>query len=178
MQNQGLLDALSASRIYLSRFTTEALRILLLEKHHAGGLVFSLKGQHQDEISNKNIRRLMEKYRINSEGIVGIALHQWISNIVAYEEEVVEIDFPRTMSFPQLEDKEWLVILSQFIIHKHLDADKLQRLFGFRDRDRAQVIINQLSADDLIHDIIGNTYKLDPLVTVWIIKRANELSLI
>ena len=61
-----------------------------------------------------NIRKLMDKYQESSHGIVGIALHQWISNIKEYTEDLVEIDFPKEQALPQLEDKEWLVILSQF----------------------------------------------------------------
>ncbi|GJM31528.1 MAG: hypothetical protein DHS20C18_05290 [Saprospiraceae bacterium] len=178
MEGQGLLEYLTASRIYLSNFDQPALQHLLLERHHAGALTLALKGKDQDEISKKNMRKLMDKYQHNSNGIVGIALHQWISNIKGYQDDLVEIDFPKMQALPQLDDKEWLVILSQFLIHKHLDAVRLQKLFDFSDHNQADMIISQLSADGIINDIMGSTYEINPLAVVWVINRAKEFSLI
>ncbi|MFT5382773.1 MAG: amino acid transporter [Saprospiraceae bacterium] len=178
MEGQGLLEYLSGSQVYLSNFDLPSLQALLLERHNAGGLILSLNGKEQDEITNKNIKKLMEKIRQNSNGVVGIALRQWISNIKEYQNDTVEIDFPKEQALPMLENKEWLVILSQFLIHKHLDAARLQKLFGFADRSQADMIIRQLSADGIIEDIMGRTFQLNPLVQVWVINRAREFSLI
>jgi amino acid transporter len=178
MEGQGLLNYLSASQIYLSNFNQSSLEKLLMQRHNAGGLILSLNGKEQDEISNKNIRKLMDKFRQSSNGIVGIALRQWISNIKEYQNDTVEIDYPKEQSLPELDNKEWLIILSQFLIHKHMDAARLQKLFGYADRSQADMIIRQLSADGIINDIMGSTFQLNPIVQVWIINRAREYSLI
>ena len=178
MERQGLLEFLTASRIHLSHFNQPALEALLLERHESGGLRLNIVGGDHDQISRKNKQKLMSRFLQSSRGIVGIALHQWISNICGYENELVEIDFPKEHSFPQQEDKEWLIILSQFLIHKHLDAARLQTLFGYEDRAHADKIISQLSADGVIQDIMGSTYKINPIVLVWIMNQAEEFKLI
>ena len=88
------------------------------------------------------------------------------------------MDFPKEQALTELTDKELLIVLSQFLIHKHLDASRLQRLFKYEDRTQADLIIKKLSADGVIQDTMGSTYALNPLVLPWVIKRANEFSLI
>jgi hypothetical protein len=178
MEGQGLFKDLAASRIFLRKFDSNALEKLLLERHLMGGLRLSMKGEDQDQISRKSLRKLVTRLEQTSQGIVGIALLQWISNIQGYEDEQIEIDAPQELSLPHLEDKEWLIILAQFIIHKHLDAGRLQHLFGYENRSQAEKIITQLSADGILQDIMGSSYKINPLALIWIMKRAEKFGLL
>ncbi|MCP4122057.1 MAG: amino acid permease [Bacteroidetes bacterium] len=180
MESQGLLTFLSASRIYLSRFNQTQLQDVLLSRHETSGLKLTLEGKAQELISNKNMRKLMNKYARNSDGVVGIALHQWISNISGIKGDVLEIDFPKGLSLPPMIDNDLLVILAQFLIHKHLDESRLQKLFSYPNRDHAALIIRQLHADGIIENLVGstNTYQIKPLLQIWIINHARKFNLI
>jgi hypothetical protein len=178
MEAQGLFDHLNASKIYLSNFTPASLRELLLKRHASGGLKLVLNGKTEQDISPKDWHKLMDKMQVSSRGIVGLALHQWVNNIVDYQEDWVEIKFPEAHVLPKVENKELLLVLSQILIHKHLDAGKLQELFKFQEWDKADLIIRKLSADGIIHDTMGSTYELNPLVISAVINRLEEYGLI
>lgn len=178
MAAQGLFDFFNVFNIYLSNFDQRSLRELLLKRHAAGGLQLVLNGKTEQDISPKDLHKLIDKFLVTSNGIVGLALHQWINNIVDFKEGRVKIKFPKEHLLPKIEDKDLLIILSQFLIHKHLDANKLQNIFGYDERGKADLIIRKLSTDGIIYDTIGSAYVLSPLVIPAIIKRAEKYGLI
>lgn len=178
MEAQGLFDHLNASKVYLSNFTPNALRELLLKRHAAGGLRLELNGKSEQDISPKDMHKLMDRFLLTSRGIVGLALHQWINNIVDFQDDRVVMKFPEEHVLPKFEDKELLLVLSQILIHKHLDASKLQQIFGYPERGKADLIIRKLNADGILHDTMGSTYELTPLVIPAIVKRMEGYGLV
>jgi amino acid transporter len=174
MKAQGLLDELTASIVYLRSLNTVELRSLLLERHIAGGLGLAYTNSNTESLSTKEMRKLLDRYAQFSGGNIGIAFHQWISNITAIKDDVVEMRMPKDHSFPALEEKEWLIILSQFILHKHLDAKRIQHLFNYSDVNKADRILRQLHNDGLLDDIMGVTYSLNPVALVWVMQKAEQ----
>lgn len=110
--------------------------------------------------------------------VIGVALHQWINNIDSCQNEVIGISFPIVRPFPVIEEKEWLVLIGQFIIHRHLDAERVQKLFDYRDKARADRMIRQLLADGVLEDVLGITFRLSPLVQTAFIREAESWGLI
>lgn len=178
MESQGLLLDLTSPRITLSTMDRSGLKDILLERHTAGGLRFELNGKEEEDLSNKEMRKLMDSYYERSNGVIGIALYQWLNSIKNCTEDSIEIRPPSLISLPDMPDKEWLVILSQFIIHKHLDAQRIQRLFQYKDKKKADRVVRQLLTDGLIEDVMGTTYRLNPLVLTAITERAERVGLI
>ncbi len=178
MQQQGLLEYLTGSKIFLSNFGQKELKSLLFQRHESSGLRLAINDKIENDFSSKESRKLIDRYYQSSNGIVGIALLQWINNIKEYKEDIISMDYLLKKVLPDLGDKELLILLSQFLIHKHLDADRIQHLFDYKDRRKAEIIISKLAADGVIENIMGSAYRLNPLITVWVIKKASEFSLI
>ncbi|MEZ4773251.1 MAG: amino acid permease [Bacteroidia bacterium] len=178
MEGQGLLVDLMAPRVSMHNFDRNALKDILLERHTAGGLQLVLNGKEEKEFSKKEMRKLADRYHKSSHGVIGVALHQWLNNIKACTEEYVEIALPAISGLPDFPDKEWLVVISQFIIHKHLDAQRIQKLFGYQEKERADRFIRQLLADGVLEDVMGSTYRLNPLVQTDFIEQAEQFGLI
>lgn len=178
MENQGLLNDLTLPRMSMLPMDRTALKDVLLERHAAGGLTLSLKGKGEDALSKKELRKLIDRHHENAAGVIGIALYQWLNNIDAYQEEKISISIPVVLPFPKVVDKEWLVLIGQFIIHKHLDAQRVQKLFKYRDKDKADRMITQLLADGVLEDVLGSTFRLNPLVETAFIKEAESWGLI
>ena len=178
MEDQGLLADLTLPRISMLPMDRSALKEILLERHMAGGLTLSLKGKSEDGLSKKELRKMIDRNHETSAGLIGVALYQWLNNIVSYQDEKISISFPTVLPFPEIMDKEWLVLIGQFIIHKHLDAQRVQKLFKYRDMDKAERMISQLHADGVLEDVLGSTFRLSPLVQTAFIKKAESWGLI
>ncbi|MFT4537492.1 MAG: hypothetical protein ACI9P5_004877 [Saprospiraceae bacterium] len=178
MEDQGLLADLTLARISMLPMDRSALKDVLLERHTAGGLTLRLKGKGEDGLSKKELRKLIDRHHENSAGLIGIALYQWLNNIDSYQDEKISISFPVVLPFPEIADKEWLVLIGQFVIHKHLDAQRLQKLFKYRDKDQADRMISQLLADGVLEEVQGSTFRLSPLVETAFIKEAESWGLI
>ncbi|RMG81792.1 MAG: hypothetical protein D6714_12355, partial [Bacteroidetes bacterium] len=178
MEGQGLFEWLNAPKIYLSPFDRDDLKRLLLSRHASSGLSLRFKGKNLEDHAPQHIQKLMDRFTRASNGLVGVALHHWLSRVVDYQGNSVEIAPPPPIAFPPVEDRELLVVLAQFVIHKHLDAGKLKMLFAYRERITAELIIRKLHTDGVILDTMGSTYELNPLVLPALLTRARELGLI
>jgi hypothetical protein len=178
MERQGLLSDLTLPRITMLPMSKASLKNILLEKHTAGGLILKVNGRTEDEYSNKKLLKILDRCHENSSGLIGVALHQWINSIDNIHDEIISISFPSMPPFPQIEEKEWLILIGQFIIHKHLDANRVQKLFDFRDKKKADRMIRQLVADGVLEDVLGSAYRLNPLVQTAFIKKAESWGLI
>ncbi len=174
MKAQGLLDNLVASTMFLPNLQASALKSLVLERHVAGGLQLSLPNSNGENLSAREKRKLLDRFAQNSQGNIGVAFHLWINHINDLNDDVLEMRIPTDHSFPVLQEKEWLILLSQFILHKHLDANRIQRLFKYDDATKAERVIRQLMSDGLLEDVMGTTYGINPLAQVWITRRAEQ----
>lgn len=177
IEGQGLFADLTIPRISMLPINRSALKDVLLERHMAGRLALRLKGK-DDELNSKERRKLVDRYHEISSGLIGVALHQWLNNVDSFQNEVISISFPVVHPFPEISEKEWLVLIGQFIIHRHLDAERVQKLFDFRDKDKADRMIRQLVADGVLEDVLGITFRLSPLVQTAFIKEAESWGLI
>jgi len=178
MHSQGLLADLTLPRISMLPMDRLALKDVLLERHTAGGLGLRLSGKDEDGLSKKELRKLVDRYHEISSGLIGVALHQWLNNINSFQDEVIGISYPVVRPFPEILEKEWLILIGQFIIHKHLDARRVQKLFNYQDKAKADRMIRQLLADGVLEDVLGNTFRLSPLVQTAFINEAESWGLI
>jgi hypothetical protein len=178
IEGQGLLADLTLPRISMRPMDRSALKDILLEHHMAGGLSLRLNGKGEDGLSNKELRKLVDRFHEISAGLIGVALHQWLNSIDSFQDEVIGMSFPVVRPFPKILEKEWLVLIGQFIIHRHLDAKRVQKLFDYKDKDKADRMIRQLLADGVLEDVLGSTFRLSPLVQTAFIKEAESWGLI
>lgn len=178
MRAQGLLDDLTLPVISMAALTQVALKEVLLERHLAGGLTLSLNAKDEAELGKRDWRRLVSVFYENSNGLTGIALHLWLNNINSCSDNSIEMTTPTVQPFPDLAEKEWLVLLGQFMIHKHLDARRVQQLFGFRDKEKADRMIRQLVADGILEEVLGTAFRLSPLVQAAFARKAESWGLI
>jgi amino acid transporter len=178
MERQGLLADFTLPRISMLPMEKMAIKDVMLERHAAGGLGMRLEDKSEEGLSNKELRKLMDRYQEVSGGLIGVALHHWLNNIISCQDDVIGISFPIVRPFPEILDKEWLVLIGQFIIHRHLDAQRVQKLFNYKDHKKADLMIRQLLADGVIEEVLGSTYRLSPLVQTAFIKEAESWGLI
>ncbi|MFH1321856.1 MAG: hypothetical protein ABII90_14545 [Bacteroidota bacterium] len=149
------IDNYFLSIIECEPFNAEELKDIILFRHKSTGLKFeldspqnghsSLGGKcNESNISGWRQARLFSKYFNYSRGNVGVALQAWISNIKKVivddkrlsrqgKEEAVGrllIEQPKLPDIERLKylKPDWALLIIQFVLHKRLTLEKLQRI--------------------------------------------------
>ncbi len=112
-------------------FNAEELKDVILIRHQTSRLKFKLEGKDEDSLSQWTEAKLFTKYFDLSQGNVGVALQQWIGNINSISDDgVIQIRYPKPLDLEVLRnlDKDHAILLIQVILHKRLNAERMQRI--------------------------------------------------
>jgi len=111
-------------------FNAEELKEVISKRHQTSRLKFILEGTEEDAFSKFRKAKLFNQYFNISQGNVGVALQSWISNIRQVIDGQIEIRWPEQPNEEVLHhlEKGRLVILLQFLLHRRLNRERLQRI--------------------------------------------------
>jgi len=114
-----------------SPYNAEELKQIILTRHNTSRLKFVLDGKHQDTFGEFKLAKLFTRYFDQSDGNIGVALQQWICSIQqVHQDGRIEISNPKPPdreAFNHL-DKDRVIILIQFILHRKLNEERLARI--------------------------------------------------
>ena len=137
-------------------FSAEELKDIMLFRHKSTGIKYRLRNKREDDISGWRQARLFSKHFNYSKGNVGVALNAWISNIhsvnlsdkgaelsVSKGTGLVQIREPKIPNLDRLRhmNPDWLLFIIQFILHKKMTVQKLQRVSHLP----AETVVSQLN---------------------------------
>ena len=117
-------------------FHARELKELVLLRHGAGGLGFSIDGRPEESLSEWRLARFFDALFAYSNGNTGAALNTWIASIRDVEEDTVHIETPHRPSldsFAELGPVQRMIAL-QLVVH---DQATLERLVRITRLDRA-----------------------------------------
>jgi len=121
--------------IKCSALNAKVLQKIIMFRHESSGLEFLLKSKKNKFIAQKdftslNYAKLFSKYFNYSNGNVGTALLNWVSNINQINESELIMQNPKNInaSILDLLDNYNLLILNQFVIHNKLKLSRLTRI--------------------------------------------------
>lgn len=178
MQHQeGFQDHFIAT-IQLSPFGNRSIADTLMERHRTGGLEFQLDGVSEHQLSDKKLRKLFDEYIKTSNGNIGVAMHQWIANIRSVKHGKLSIQLPKANKMPTINDPDKLVLLAQFVIHKHLTVNKVKRIYALKTRAEALLMIQNLERTGLVEELMGETYRIPPYLVGFIAKSLKGYKLV
>jgi len=111
------------------------LQEIIMFRHESSGLEFSLIGKKNNYIAQKeftslNYAKLFSKYFNYSNGNIGTALLNWVSNINEINKSELIMQNPKSINASVLDllDNYNLLILNQFVIHNKLKINRLVRI--------------------------------------------------
>ncbi len=143
-------------------FHARELKELVLQRHGAGGLGFSIDGRPEEELSDWQIARFFDALFAYSNGNIGAALSTWIASIREVEDGTVHLVTPRR---PRLEPFSDLgpiqrMIGVQLVIHDRAALDRLVRITRL---DRAVLAreMRVLQGCGLLVQRPGGAYQVD-----------------
>lgn len=167
------------SAIECQPFDSEELQKAILLRHRSTGLKFQLGKQNEDLISNFRLAGLFNKYFDISNGNVGQAMHYWISNIIKVNPLAIDIRNPIVINNQALKklNIDWLIILQQFMLHKHLSTARLKQLLD-TDEDKKTLMIQFVKRSGLISEIRPGIMQISPYIQPLISKCLEEMDLL
>ena len=156
----------------------EDLKEILLFRHRSSSLQM-LSSKEKTEITPSSMAEISAKYFLQSKGNIGIALQQWISNIEAFQDETIYIKTPQTIetSFLNNLSTETLIYLVQFILHRHLNSNKLIRITQ-NTKEEVNNHLQYLIRAGLVDEISEKVYTINPSVYPYVLNLLKTKELI
>ena len=164
--------------IQLSPFSEEQIRKTILSRHYSGGLSLVYQDIPEKEINANEWETLFRKYKLISNGNIGVALRMWLRNIERVKNQILYIKDPEELQMPPIEEKEWLVVLSQFVLHKQLSFLQLTRIFPNEEKARVNLWVQDLIRANLLIRLNKITIGINPYLYPYIINSLKKAQLL
>ena len=160
-------------------FNAEELKNIILQRHRSGNMQFVLNGKSEKEIRSWQIAKHFNTCFNYSKGNVGLSLQTWISCIEKAEANTIYIKppvRPDTSILSKL-NAQTLVFLLQFILHKRMNSEKIDRIMFMKSTEVAKQI-SLLKRAAIITEPAPGVYILNPNLHTFIRERFMEKDLL
>jgi hypothetical protein len=157
------LAELAIEEITLPPMSARDLRDMVLLRHRSSSMHFRLGRREEGKLSALRLARLFDTYFQVSGGNPGTALIMWLANITSVRDRELLIrtpEFPSTGALATLDD-DWLALLAQFMIHKRLTCERLERMAG-TDGELLRRTIDRMGAVGLLLERSPGLFTINP----------------
>lgn len=160
-------------------FDAEDIQEAILLRHQASGMKFQLETTPEERLSNLKMARLFNSYFDISKGNIGRALYYWLSNIQKVTQDTLEMRYPVKINMDVLNNlnKDWIVWLQQFILHKQLTIQRLMQISMQQEAD-ILAILHTLKRSAIIVEDHNNILSINPYIQPVIVSRFREMGLL
>jgi hypothetical protein len=143
-------------------FHARELKDLVLQRHGAGGLAFTIDGRPEEALSDWQIARFFDALFDYSNGNVGAALNTWITAIREVEGGTVHLVTPRRPGLEPFSDLGPIqrMIGVQLVIHDRATQDRLMRITRLEPAVLAREM-RVLQSCGLVVQRPGGAYQVD-----------------
>lgn len=172
------IENLFINSIQCQPFDAEEIQQAILLRHRSSGLKFEYQNQTEDQLSSIKLANLFNTYFELSNGNIGSAIYCWLSNITSYDDQDIAIRKPIEVKddiFKHL-DKEWMIILQQFIFHKFFNLRRINNVMD--NKDQLTKIISTLKRSGLIREMQNNSFEINPYLHHVITQKLIEMKLL
>jgi hypothetical protein len=137
------------------------------------------KGEDEDSLSQLKLSVLFNSYFNSSEGVPGVALNTWKSNVVFANSEEISIKKPISSKTEKISElpADWWVVIALFLQHKIINVAKLSRVTGFTT-DESEKIINGLFNAGIIVAKSSNAFTLGRIIEPYLVDECLQKGII
>ena len=173
------IDPWLLSTIDCYPFNAEELKNIILKRHKSGNLRFIYNGKKENEMRSWDFAQLFNTYFNYTRGNVGLSLQTWMASITDVKDNNLVIKAPRRPDTTVLNKlkAETLIFLVQFILHKRLNFEKIQRIM-FMDVEQAKEKIMHLKRAAIVVEPSPGVFMLNPNLHPFIRERLIEKELL
>lgn len=169
-------DYLLAS-IVVRPLSTQAIKEIVMERHHAGGLKYYWEDYHEDDTKLRKLNKLMTRLTIISDGNVGSALFLWLGGVEEIENNVLVMG---RFDHQEIEFKlksEWELILYQILLRRSISEEELVQMFDDHLVD-GQIEVQNLLRSGAVQKTMLGDLKVNPFVSSYIVKYLRKQQII
>ena len=173
------IDPWLLSTIDCYPFNAEELKNIIIQRHKSGNLKFMYKGKKENEMRSWDYARLFNTYFNYSRGNVGLSLQTWMASITDVKDNTLMIRAPKRPDTSVLNRlrPDTLIFLVQFILHKRLNYEKIQRIM-FMTQEQVIEKITHLKRAAIIAEPSPGVFMLNPNLHPFIRERLIEKELL
>ncbi|HPE57532.1 MAG TPA: hypothetical protein PK904_14085 [Bacteroidales bacterium] len=169
------LGDLAIQHIELKPFNSKDLQQIIMLRHRTSGFGLQVDSAVQNAISLTRQARLFSRIFSQSDGNVGSALLLWISSINDFKDNIIHIHTPVGIDSHILDalDASHRLVLLQFVLHKRMDIDKLQRVM-LEERIKVINYLQVMLRAGLLIEQAGPVFEINPYVYDQVLKSLSE----
>jgi amino acid transporter len=173
------IDPWLLSTIDCYPFNAEELKSIILQRHKSGNLKFTYKGKKENEMRSWDYARLFNTYFNYTRGNVGLSLQTWMASITDVKDSTLMITAPKRPDTTVLSrlKPETLIFLVQFILHKRLNYEKIQRIMLMTPEQVKEKIMH-LKRAAMVTEPSPGVFMLNPNLHPFIRERLIEKELL
>jgi len=173
------IDPWLLSTIDCYPFNAEELKNIIIQRHKSGNLKFIYKGKKENEMRSWDYARLFNTYFNYTRGNVGLSLQTWMASITDVKDNTLMIRVPKRPDTSVLNRlrPDTLIFLVQFILHKRLNYEKIQRIM-FMTQEQVKEKITHLKRAAIIVEPSPGVFMLNPNLHPFIRERLIEKELL
>jgi len=155
-------ERLAVNTIELEPFNSKELQEIILFRHNTSGFGLKMKGKNPAGLSMTSKAKLFLKIFRFSDGNVGTALLSWVANVSDFKEGTIYVNSPHSTDLSAFENlsAEIKIYLIQFILHKRVSFEKLQRI-TLDDTETIKERLYFLKRTGLINELAGQIFELN-----------------
>ncbi|UKN02608.1 hypothetical protein K6119_03665 [Paracrocinitomix mangrovi] len=143
-------------------------------RHQTGGLIAHINDESQRHLSIGKIQKFLAKYHSTSNGVVGLALSQWVASIDRKEDNDLFVSAPKRIEFPGIERVELKNLIYQLLIHYGLTKNELYKIYGKEHKNWIDRTLNVLLQSKLIKVNEREAHFIDPIAKPYVENWLNE----
>ena len=154
--------------INFTPFNAEELKELIMKRHQSSGLNINVNSS-MIPLNELQMAQLFNGYFDYSMGNPGTALNGWLANIQQISDGSLNILKPENPSLLVIRDldQDWTMILTQYLLHKRLTLEKLERITGWAHAELKSLLLAMLRAGIIVEKASG-IYQIDPYIQPFI----------
>ncbi len=171
------LDANLLDTIMINPLSTQEVKGIVLKRHDSGGMTYFWNGKSEQNLGLRDQNKLFKRLTAASEGHIGMALHLWLGNVTAIEDNKLHLGGVELSDIPPVLSAEWETMLLQVLLHKRLTFRRLNSIYEPQKEEKTKRVLDSLLRTNLLVETAGKTIKINPFVLPYLIKyfRRNEL---
>ena len=151
------------------------LRKIIINRHKIGGAEIF----YQNELvhNSKKVADFIQKLEVQSKGNIGVALNLWLSSIHMDARGELSIKNRPVRSFPNVQNKEWKLLLYHFILHRKLSEKQIQAIMN-EDALWSKITMSEMQKAGLVFRQADGKFELNSNARFYIETWLKTLSFI